>query len=188
MSRVSFTVMIAIAAAIVFAGCGSNEDAMRRIAREEVQREHAEFMASYAPETFGFGDRLAEEWSHAQGVKTGNFIWISGQQPVDTHVDEDGNFGEDLETGRSFEDQLRTVFGNIKQVLDHYGATMDDVVFLQCFVDESAGPNKAEFGGAAAVVREFFPNARQAMTFVSVENLYGPQQLVEANAIAVVHE
>ena len=190
MSRAAVTAMMAVltAATALFAGCGANDATMRLIAQEEIQKAQTEFLKSFEPETFGFGDKLSTEWSHAQGVKTGNFIWVSGQQPVDTNVDAEGNFGEDLETGRGFEDQLRTVFGNILKVLDHYGANMDDVVFLQCFVDEKAGPNEAEFGGAAAVVREFFPNARQAMTFVSAENLYGPQQLIEANAIAVVHD
>lgn len=188
MLRGTAAIMAVLVFTISLTGCSANEEAMRRIAQEEIQKERAEFLKSFEPETFGFGDRLAKEWSHAQGVKTGNFIWVSGQQPVDTKVDAEGNFGADLETGRSFEDQLRTVFGNIRQVLDHYGATMDDVVFLQCFVDERADGNAAEFGGAAAVVREFFPNARQAMTFVSVENLYGPQQLIEANAIAVVNK
>ena len=188
MSRVTVILAIMAVLMIVTAGCSTDEAAMRRIAREEIQIERAEFLKSFEPETFGFGDRLAKEWSHAQGVKTGNFIWISGQQPVDTNVDEEGNFGVDLETGKSFEEQLRTVFGNIYKVLDHYGASMDDVVFLQCFVDENAGPNSANFDGAAAVVSEFFPNARQAMTFVSVDNLYGAQQLIEANAIAVMSE
>ena len=173
---------------MMFAGCGTDEAAMRQIAREEAQKVQAEALAVFAPERMDFGGALAKEWSHAQAVKTGNIIFVSGQQPYDINHDENGVSKSDLETGRSFEQQLGTVFGNIKTALEHYGADMDDVVMLQCFVDEKATTNKAEFGGAAAVVRQYFPNALQSMTFVSVENLFGPQQLIEANAIAVVHE
>ena len=65
---------------------------------------------------------------------------------------------------------------------------MDDVVFLQSFVDAKAGENEASFDGAAEVIQEYFPEGLQAMTFVMVDNLYGPEQLIEANAIAVVNK
>lgn len=65
---------------------------------------------------------------------------------------------------------------------------MDDVVMLQAFVDAQAGKNRAEFNAAAAVITKFFPNAQQSMTFITVDDLYGPEQLIEANAVAVMHE
>jgi len=172
------------------AGCGGgfDEAAIRKIAREEAKKERADLLASFAPETFGFGGALEKEWAHAQGVKVGNLIFVSGQQPYDTNLDENDMPLTDLETGRPFEDQLATVLGNIQKVLDNYGATMDDVVSLQAFVDERAGKNKAEFNAAAAVITKFFPKAQQSMTFISVDNLFGPEQLIEANAIAVVHK
>jgi len=173
---------------MVITGCGTDEAAMRRIAREEAEKVQSETLAAFAPQRMDFGGALAKEWSHAQAVKTGNFIFVSGQQPYDINHDENGKPKTDLETGRNFEQQLETVFGNIQTALQYYGADLDDVVMLQCFVDEHAKDNDAEFGGAAAVVRKFFPKAQQSMTFVSVENLFGPQQLIEANAIAVVHE
>jgi enamine deaminase RidA (YjgF/YER057c/UK114 family) len=190
MNRISASIglLASVGFMMIFAGCGTDEAAMRQIAREEALKVQAEALAAFAPERMDFGGALAKEWSHAQAVKTGNFIFVSGQQPYDINHDENGLPKTDLETGRSFEQQLGTVFGNIRTALEHYGADMDDVVMLQCFVDEHATTNKAEFGGAAAVVQKFFPNALQSMTFVSVENLYGPQQLIEANAIAVVHE
>ena len=169
-------------------GCGINEAAVREIVREEIVKERELYSTSFAPERFDFGGALAKEWSHSQGVKTGNMIFIAGQQPYDTNMDEKGMPLTDLETGKSFQEQLRTVLGNIKKVLNNYDATMDDVVFLQCFVDARAGKNEASFDGAAEVIREFFPQALQAMTFVMVDNLYGPEQLIEANAIAVVHD
>ncbi len=179
-------------ATLMIHGCGNapqfDEASIRRIAREEARMEREDMMASFAPETFGFGGALEQEWAHAQAVKTGNLIFVSGQQPYDTNLDADGMPLTDKETGQPFEIQLTTVLENIQTCLDHYGATMDDVVFLQAFVDERAGTNRASFNNAAAVITKFFPNARQAMTFVSVENLFGPEQLIEANAIAVVRK
>lgn len=185
---VLFTILFGMFAAFLSIGCGNNEAAMRKIAREEAKNEQAEFLKSFAPEKFGFGGALEKEWSHAQGVKVGNFIFVAGQQPYDTNLDEKGMPKTDLETGKPFDAQLRTVLGNIRKVLDHYGSTMDDVVFLQCFVHEKAGKNVAKFNDAPNVIKEFFPKAQQTMTFVSVENLYGKEQLIEANAIAVMHK
>ena len=177
---------------IYLSGCGVNEtrieEIARRVAHEESMKAVENYTKSFVPKKFGFGGALEKEWSHSQGVKTGNMIFVAGQQPYDTNLDKNGMPITDLETGKSFEEQLRTVLQNIEKVLANYGATMDDVVFLQSFVDEKAGKNRAEFGGAAKVIQEFFPKGLQAMTFVSVENLYGAEQLIEANAIAVISE
>ncbi len=188
---VAVTVILAVLGTEFFiSGCGNNYDeaAIRRIAREEARKEREEYVRAFAPEKFGFGGALEKEWSHSQGVKTGNMIFVAGQQPYDTNLNDKGMPINDLETGKSFEEQLRTVLENIQKVLANYDATMDDVVFLQAFVDEKAGKNRASFDAAAQVIQEFFPKGLQAMTFVSVENLYGPEQLIEANAIAVIHK
>lgn len=185
----ALTTFIAVSAlAAILAGCGQTYDeaAIRKIAREEAKAERADYLKSFAPEKFGFGGALEKEWSHSQAVKVGNFIFISGQQPYDTNLDDKGMPLTDLETGRPFEDQLATCLGNVKKCLDHYNASMDDVVFLQAFVDEKAGKNTAQFNNAAAVIKANFPNAQQSMTFISVDNLFGPEQLVEVNAIAVM--
>ena len=188
-ARVPF---VALFTPIVFflAGCASDEakieEVARRVAKEEARAAILEYAKTFAPVKFGFGGALEKEWSHAQGVKTGNMIFVSGQQPYDTNLDAKGMPLTDLETGRNFEQQLATVLENIQKVLQNYGAGMDDVTFLQAFVDEKAGKNVAKFNNAAAVIKKFFPKAQQAMTFVSVENLFGEEQLIEVNAIAVV--
>ena len=190
MGRLAVVIVTVIGIIFLASGCGVDEATVeniaRKAAREEAQNAIEAYAKSFVPEKFGFGGALEKEWSHAQGVKTGNMIFVAGQQPYDTNLNDKGMPLTDLETGRSFEQQLTTVLENIQKVLANYGATMDDVVFLQAFVDEKAGKNKAEFGNAAKVIQKFFPKGLQAMTFVSVENLYGPEQLIEANAIAVV--
>ena len=182
--------LVMVMTLFTFTGCGVDEAGVetiaRRVAREEAQNAIEAYAQSFAPEKFGFGGALEKEWSHAQGVKTGNMIFVAGQQPYDTNLDENAMPKTDLETGRSFSQQLTTVLENIQKVLTNYGATMDDVVFLQAFVDEKAGKNIAQFDDASQVIQKFFPKGLQAMTFVSVDNLFGPEQLIEANAIAVV--
>ncbi len=188
MKRIITAVVSLVLVTTLFAvsGCGTNETAVREIVREEIKKDRENYAKSFTFHKFGFGGALEKEWSHAQGVKAGNLIFVSGQQPYDTNLDENSMPLTDKETGKSFAEQLRTVLENIEKVLTNYDATMDDVVFLQGFVDEKAGKNTAEFGNAAKVIQEFFPKGQQAMTFISVDNLYGPEQLIEANAIAVL--
>lgn len=176
----------------VLMGCAPDEakieEISRRVAKEEAQNAIKEYTKSFAPVKFGFGGALEKEWSHAQAVRSGNMIFVSGQQPYDTNLDEKGMPLTDLETGRNFEQQLTTVLENIQKALANYGADMDDVVSLQAFVDEKAGKNTAQFNNAAKVIQKFFPKGQQSMTFISVDNLFGPEQLIEANAIAVISE
>lgn len=192
MNRIAaaLTLSSAILLPVILSGCASDEAKMeeiaRRVAKEEATAAIQEYARSFAPVKFGFGGALENEWSHAQAVKTGNLIFVSGQQPYDTNLDAKGMPLTDLETGKNFEQQLTTVLENIQKCLTNYGATMDDVTFLQAFVDEKAGKNVAKFNNAAAVIKKFFPKAQQSMTFVSVENLFGEEQLIEINAIAVV--
>jgi len=114
-------------------------------------------------------------------------IFVAGQLAHGQQVDENGM--PEFLMG-DFEQQLRATLDNIKAVLANYGATMDDVVFLQNFVDTEAGGNTAGdyWPVAAKVISEYFPNGLHAMTFAEVVDLFGPLQLVESNAIAVISE
>jgi len=182
----ALTVMfIAVAVMVFVTGCGVDEVAVREIAREEAMNAVDTYTKSFAPEKFGFGVAWEKDFSYAQGVKTGNLIFIAGQLAHGQEVDENGM--PEFMMG-NFEEQFRATLENIKAVLANYGATMDDVVFLQNFVDPVAGKNKAgDFNPIAAkIVSEYFPKGLHAMTFCEVVNLYGPEQLVESNAIAVV--
>lgn len=185
----AMTVVFAAVALMIFVtGCGVDEVTVREIAREEAMNAVDTYTKSFTPEKFGFGVAWEKSYSYAQGVKTGNMIFVAGQLAHDQEVDENGMPKTDLMTGKNFEEQFRATLENIKAVLANYGATMDDVTFLQNFVDPEAGGNKAGNYGdaAAALIREYFPNGLQAMTFCEVSNLYGEEQLVESNAIAVV--
>ncbi len=179
--------LAAMTVGVLASGCGGTDEAsVREIAREEAQK--VINMQTANPEKFGFGVAWEKEFSYSQGTRVGNMIFVAGQLAHSTDVDASGMPTEDLMTGKNFEEQFRTTLENVKKVLANYGATMDDVVFLQNFVDAEAGGLKAgDYNAVAApLIREYFPNGLQAMTFVEISNLYGPQQLVESNAIAVV--
>ena len=173
--------------AVFVVGCGVNETTVREIAHEEVSKAIDSYAKSFVPEKFGFGVPWEKEFSYAQGVKTGNLIFVAGQLAHGQKPKADGSF--DFYMG-DFEEQFRATLENIKAVLASYGATMDDIVFLQNFVDPVAGKNKSGNYNpvAARLIREYFPNGLHAMTFIEVSNLYGPEQLIESNAIAVVCE
>ena len=182
------TLIAAFGLTIVLAGCGGGVDeiAARQIAREEAMKAIDNYTAAFAPETFGFGVAWEKEWSYAQGVKVGNMIFVAGQLAHGQEVDAEGMpaflMGD-------FEEQLRAVLENIKAVLENYGATMDDVVFLQNFVvpKTRSGNEAGEYNPIASeLISEYFPNGLHAMTFAEVAGLYGPAQLVESNAIAVI--
>ena len=99
MKVVPFVFITLIVAGIV-GGCGTDEAALRQMIREEISNERAQEAESFALEKFGFGGALEKEWSHAQGVRAGNIIFVSGQQPYDSSDDqefeefEEGEFRE----------------------------------------------------------------------------------------------
>jgi len=178
--------LAAFAMTLVF-GCGGvDEVTVRQIAREEAQKAVDGFVQSFEPEKFGFGVSWEKEFSYAQGVKTGNLIFVAGQLAHGQTVDANGM--PEFFMG-DFDQQLRASLDNIKAVLANYGATMDDVVFLQNFVvtKTRSGKTAGDYNPAAAkIISEYFPNGLHAMTFAEVAGLYGDDQLVESNAIAVV--
>lgn len=187
MKRLVLGMVLAMGAGMLVSGCGKMDEAkIRDIARDEAQKVVDMQGATRTP--FKFGVAWEKSFSYSEGLKVGNTIYIAGQLAHGTEVDSAGMPTEDLQTGKTFEQQFRATLENMKKVLASYGATLDDVVFLQNFVDADAGGLKAgDYNAAAApLIREYFPNGLQAMTFVEVVDLYGPNQLVESNAIAVV--
>ena len=177
-------------------GCGmeysekeDDEDTTRQIAREEALKVLNEYKASFTPEKFGFGVPWEKDFNYAQGVKVGNMIFVAGQLSHNTVKDKTWEYDK-VTVGENFETQFRQTLENMKKVLEHYGASMDDVVFLQSFFDPDAGGKS--IGNAGPVVRklinEYFPKGQHAMTNMQIVNLFGQEQFVETNAIAVVRE
>jgi len=188
---IALTILATLGLMVVICGCGGiDEVTARQIAREEATnaatKAITDYAKSFAPQKFGFGVSWEKEFSYAQGVKNGNMIFVAGQLAHGQKVDEKGM--PEFMMG-DFEQQYRATLENIKAVLANYGATMDDVVFLQNFVvpKTRTGKKVGDYNPIAAkLVSEYFPKGLHAMTFVEVVSLYGPDQLVETNAIAVV--
>jgi len=176
--------------AAIITGCGNqamNEDMVARIARREAQNILDDYKKSFAPEKFGFGVPWEKDASYAQGVKVGNLIFVAGQLSHSQTKDKTWEY-DTVTVGEDFETQFRQTLENIKAVLAHYGATMDDVVFLQSFFDPDAGgKNIGNYGPTVRkLITEYFPKAQHAMTNMQVTKLFGREQFVETNAIAVV--
>ncbi len=182
-------IVLSTAAFVIFAaGCGTMDEAkVRELARDEAQKALG-MQDGAGPQKFGFGAAWEKEFSYSQGTKIGNMVFVAGQLAHSAEVDSAG-MPVKFFMG-SFEEQFRATLENVKAVLAHHGATMDDVMFLQNFVAPVAGDKKTKAGDynpiAAKLIREYFPNGIHAMTFVEVVRLYGDQQLVETNAIAVL--
>jgi enamine deaminase RidA (YjgF/YER057c/UK114 family) len=170
----------------VISGCGLNESKVKELAHQEAQKAIEEYKKSFAPEKYRFGLPWEDEWSYSQGVRTGNMIFISGQ--LAHSRDKKANGQPELYFG-SFEEQYRYALENVKAVLEHYGATMDDIVFLQNFVDRDAEGKKAGdyWKTAPPIIQKYFPKGLQSMFWTEVVDLFGEGELVEVMAIAVVH-
>ena len=88
---VAETLMVILGAAVIICGCSQVDEAtLREIAREEAMNAIDSYTRSFSPEKFGFGAAWEKEWSYAQGVKTGNMIFVAGQLAHGQKVDENG--------------------------------------------------------------------------------------------------
>ena len=186
---VAVMAIIVISGILFAAGCGVDKATMQEIARREALKALNEYKQSFAPEKFGFGVPWEKDFSYAQGVKVGNMIFVAGQLSHSQEPGDDWDYGR-VTVGQDFETQFRQTLENVKAVLAHYGATMDDVVFLQNFFDPEAGGKKAGNYGPTVrkLINEYFPNASHAMTNMQITNLFGQEQFIETNAIAVVRK
>ncbi len=114
----------------------------------------------------------------ANGVRKGDAIYLSGQVSVD---------GEGQVVGAGdMAAQVRQAYANVAEVLEKFGATMDDIVDETWFVTDNQavlGDMKGVFGAR----REAFgkePDACQ--TLIQVSALFMPELMIEVKCIAHV--
>ena len=79
----------------------------------------------------------------SKAVRTGDFVYLSGQVPLRS----DGS----VETG-SIEDQTRVVMENIKELLGEAGCALSDVFKANVWLSD-----RADFAGFNRVYAEYFP-------------------------------
>lgn len=107
-------------------------------------------------------------YSHA--VRAGNFIFVSGQGPIDPVTDKQ-SYG-------TIEHETRLVLNNVKRILEGCGASMNDVVKCNVYLR-----NGTDFAAMNAVYAEFFGEAKPARTTVETK-FADPKMLVEIDCIA----
>src|SRR6266508_5927371 len=107
---------------------------------------------------------------YSQGLRVGDFIFVSGQGPLDPTT------GQIV--GETIEEQTARVLENIKAILDAGGATLADVVKVSAHLSDLA-----MFERYNKVYATYFPNPKPARTTVGSQLL---GILVEIDAIAYV--
>lgn len=108
--------------------------------------------------------------SYSQAVRAGDFIYVSGQLPIDPAT---GEFA-----GTDATAQTRQSLNNIKAILESENLTMEAVVKVNVFLD-----NMEDFAAMNAVYGEFFDADFPARAAVEVARL-PKDALVEIEAIA----
>ena len=107
---------------------------------------------------------------YSPAVRAGDFIYVSGQGPVDTSTNQ-MSFGD-------IQHETRLVLNNIKKILEGCGASMADVVKCSVFI-----ANGRDFAAMNEVYAEFFGNDKPARTTVETKFAI-PEMKVEIDAIA----
>ncbi|MGH9614221.1 MAG: RidA family protein [Bryobacteraceae bacterium] len=106
---------------------------------------------------------------YSPAVRAGDFIYVSGQGPIDTATDKMSNGDIQHET--------RLVLTNIQRILEGCGATMADVVKCSVFLGDAE-----DFKAMNEVYAEFFGAHKPART--TVEAKFVAPMKVEIDCIA----
>jgi 2-iminobutanoate/2-iminopropanoate deaminase len=107
---------------------------------------------------------------YSPAVRAGDFIFVSGQGPVDPNTDK-------LAAG-GIAEQTRVTLRNIRTILESCGATLADVVKCSVFLKDAG-----EFKQMNEVYAEFFPADRPARTTIEAK-FHNADMLVEIDCVA----
>jgi len=88
---------------------------------------------------------------YSQGLRVGDFIFVSGQGPIDP--------GTGKIVGETIEEQTVRVLENIKVILEAGGATMADVVKANSYLSDISF-----FGPYNKIYDSYFPNPKPTRT------------------------
>lgn len=112
----------------------------------------------------------APSGAYSQGLKAGDFIFVSGQGPLDP---ETGQI-----TGETIEEQTALTLDNVKAVLAAGGAAMEDVIKVTVHLSDIA-----LFDRFNQVYATYFPDPKPTRTTVGSQL---PGILVEIDAMAYI--
>ena len=110
------------------------------------------------------------EGHYSPAIKSGNFIFISGQVGIDTFTGEMAEGGIVAQTQKTLE--------NVQLVLESAGSSIDKIVKMNIFVT-----NIAYWDEVNAIYREFFGQRKPARIIIPISDL-GDGLLIEIDAIA----
>ena len=108
--------------------------------------------------------------AYSQGLRVGDFLFVSGQGPLDPAT---GKI-----VGEAIEEQTARVLENIKAILEAGGATMADVVKVSAHLSDLSN-----FAAYNKVYATYFPDPKPTRTTVGSQL---PGIMVEIDAIAYV--
>lgn len=107
---------------------------------------------------------------YSPAVRAGDFIFVSGQGPVDPITDKIALGGVQYQT--------RVTLNNIRVILEACGASLSDVVKCSVFLKDAG-----DFKQMNEVYAEFFPTDRPARTTVEAK-FHTADMLVEIDCVA----
>jgi 2-iminobutanoate/2-iminopropanoate deaminase len=107
---------------------------------------------------------------YSPAVRAGDFIYVSGQGPIDPETNQ-LSFGD-------IGHETRLVLTNIRKILEGCGASLADVVKCSVFLADGR-----EFGAMNEVYAEFFGEQKPARTTVEARFVI-PEMRVEIDCVA----
>jgi len=107
---------------------------------------------------------------YSPAVRAGDFIYVSGQGPIDPETNQ-FTFGD-------IRHETRVVLNNIRRILEASGATLQDAVKCSVFLADGG-----DFAAMNEVYAEFFGEAKPARTTVEAK-FANKQMKVEIDCIA----
>lgn len=110
---------------------------------------------------------------YSQGIRAGNFLFVSGQIPIDPST---GNIIDDKSVGA----QTRRVLQNLQAIVSAAGGSMDSIVKTTVFLKDLK-----DFAEMNSVYGEFFGSNPPARATVEVSRL--PRDVsIEIDCIAIL--
>ncbi|MER6289478.1 RidA family protein [Streptomyces sviceus] len=123
------------------------------------------------PDVFNHNVPAESDFGYAQAIKSGDLVHVSGQFSLD-------GTGDFLHAD-DFVAQLKQTYANFDKVLDHYGATRNQIISQTLYVVNLRENARATSEGN----RAYFGDHRPVSTVVGVAELTFPGQVVETSFI-----
>ncbi|WP_461026658.1 RidA family protein [Streptomyces sparsus] len=122
-------------------------------------------------DVFSYDVPAESDFGYSQAIRSGELIHVSGQLSFDAA-------GEFLHAG-DFPAQLEQTYANMDKVLDHYGATRNQVVSQTLYVVNLRQNAEAAAEGNLG----YFGDHRPASTVLGVTELTMPGQVIEISLV-----